>query len=88
MLRVRGDVILDELNQLYDLDLESEDAYTIGGLVMSLLGRIPISKDKVHYRGVHLEIETVERLAVQSILIHMPQQTDGAEPTAPPEPPA
>ena len=72
VLRVRGDVILDELDQLYDLDLESEDAYTIGGLVMSLLGRIPISKDKIFHRGVTLEVESVERLAVQSILLHLP----------------
>ncbi len=72
VLRVRGDVILDELNQLYDLELDSDDAYTIGGLVMSLLGRIAMPKDKLHYRGVHLEVETVERLAVQSILVHLP----------------
>jgi CBS domain containing-hemolysin-like protein len=73
VLRVRGDVILDELNQLYDLNLESEDAYTIGGLVMSLLGRIPIPKDKMTHRGVNLEVESVERLAVQSILLHLPK---------------
>ena len=52
--------------------MESEDAYTIGGLVMSLLGRIPISKDKLHHRGINLEVETVERLAVQSVLLQLP----------------
>jgi len=75
VLRVRGDVILDELNQLYDLDLESDDAYTIGGLVMSLLGRIPITNDKIIHRKVVLEVEAVEGLAVQSVLIHFPDQT-------------
>jgi CBS domain containing-hemolysin-like protein len=72
VLRVRGDVILDELDQLYDLELKSENAYTIGGLVMSLLGRIPSPKDKVIHQGVILEVESVERLAVQSVLLHMP----------------
>jgi CBS domain containing-hemolysin-like protein len=74
VLRVRGDVILDELNQLYDLNLESDDAYTIGGLVMSLLGRIPSSNDKIFHRKVVLEVESVEGLAVQSVLVHLPDQ--------------
>lgn len=74
VLRVRGDVILDELNQLYDLNLDSEDAYTVGGFVMALLGRIPLAKDKVMHEGVQFEVENVERLAVQSVLIHLPDE--------------
>lgn len=73
VLRVRGDVILDELNQLYDLNLESDKAYTIGGLVMALLDRIPTSRDKIQYQGLTLEVEAVDRLTVQSVLLHLPQ---------------
>ncbi len=36
-LRVRGDLLLDELNQHFDLSLTQEDADTVGGLVMTLL---------------------------------------------------
>ncbi|HLF89650.1 MAG TPA: hemolysin family protein [Anaerolineales bacterium] len=79
VLRVRGDVILDELDQLYDLELESGDAYTIGGLVMSLLGRIPMPKDKVIHQGIILEVESVERLAVQSVLMHRPLEPSEPE---------
>ncbi|MCB9134559.1 MAG: HlyC/CorC family transporter [Anaerolineales bacterium] len=86
VLRVRGDVILDELNQLYDLKLDSEDAYTIGGFVMALLGRIPLPKDQVMHEGVKFEVENVERLAVQSILIHLPDEPDQAEVHLPTEP--
>ncbi|GAB4581221.1 MAG: hemolysin family protein [Anaerolineales bacterium] len=85
-LRVRGDVILDELNQHHDLGLESEDAYTIGGFVMALLGRIPMPKDRVVHRGVIFEVERVERLAVQSILIHLPPSDDTSDPSAPQPP--
>ena len=87
VLRVRGDVILDELNQLYDLDLNSEDAYTIGGFVMALLGRIPLPKDKVTHKGIMYEVETVERLAVQSILIHFPEEESPSEILTPKESP-
>lgn len=72
LLRIRGDVILEEINQHYDLDLESDAAYTIGGLVMSLLGRIPAPKDFVEFQGITFEVEAVERLAVQSVLVHLP----------------
>lgn len=87
VLRVRGDVILDELNQLYDLDLNSQDAYTIGGFVMALLGRIPLPKDKVTHRGIVYEVETVERLAVQSILIRFPEEEPPTEVSTPKESP-
>ncbi len=33
---------------------------TLGGLIMSLLGRIPVPSDKVHVAGVRLEVVTME----------------------------
>jgi CBS domain containing-hemolysin-like protein len=76
VLRLRGDLILDELNQLYNLDIQSEEAYTVGGLVMLVLGRIPVPKDKIDVDGLSLEVESVERLAVQSVLLYLPEQDD------------
>ncbi len=78
-LRVRGDLLLDELNQHYNLSLESAEAYTVGGLVMQLLGRIPLAKDEVSYQGLQLEVESVERLAVQSVIIHLPETGEAPE---------
>lgn len=71
--RVRGDLLLDELAQLYDLDIQHPDADTIGGLVMTLLGRIPSLGDKVTYHGVTIEVESVEHMAVQSALLSRSQ---------------
>jgi CBS domain containing-hemolysin-like protein len=73
-IRVRGDVILDEINQHYDLDLDHPDAYTIGGLVMSLLERIPQPGDHVAYQEIDITVEAVERLAVQSVIIYFPPE--------------
>jgi CBS domain containing-hemolysin-like protein len=39
-VRVRGDLLVDELNQLCDVALEHPEADTVGGLVMALLGRV------------------------------------------------
>ena len=79
LLRVRGDLILDELDQHYEIEFEGTDAYTVGGLVMELLGRIPQPKDQVTFKGVTFEVEATEKLAVQSVIIRIPQDADDAE---------
>lgn len=73
LLRVRGDVILDELRQLYHLDWHHGGAVTIGGLVMAELGRIPKPKDVVQYQGVKIEVVNVAGLAVEDVFIFLPE---------------
>ena len=77
-LRVRGDVILDEINQLHQTQLSHEDAQTIGGLAMAELGRIPEPGDQLTVDGIGLEVEKTKRFAVESMLIHLPKE-DSAE---------
>lgn len=87
VLRVRGDLILDELDQHYEIEFEGTEAYTVGGLVMELLGRMPQPKDTVTYNRVSFEVESTDRLAVQSVIITFPRTSakkEGEEP-APPE---
>ena len=74
--RVRGDLLIDELNQLLDLEIEHPEVDTIGGLVMSELGRMAQPGDSATIAGVTLEVETVEGLAVQTVLVHLPEQPD------------
>ncbi len=69
LLRVRGDVILDELHQLYDLDLIIKEAHTVGGLVMTLLGKIPQEGDEVEFNGVKIKVGKVEKRAVISVIL-------------------
>jgi len=72
LVRMRGDVILDEIDQQLDIDLQHPDADTIGGLVMAILGRIPRAKDVVTYRGATITVEAVEHLAVARVLVKIP----------------
>lgn len=73
LLRVRGDLILDELNQHYDLALVVPEVDTVGGLVMARLGRIPQAGDEIRVGGVAFQVEAVSGLAVQTILIRLPE---------------
>lgn len=70
ILKVRGDVILDELNQLHALGIMHSDAHTIGGLAVMLLGHIPKPGEKVKYQNIVIEIDKVDKLAVTSVLLH------------------
>jgi CBS domain containing-hemolysin-like protein len=72
LVRVRGDLLVDELNQLCDLALPHPESDTVGGLVMASLGRVAEQGDSIAVDGVTLEVETVEGLTVQTVLVQLP----------------
>jgi CBS domain containing-hemolysin-like protein len=76
VLRVRGDLILDELDQHYEIEFDGTEAFTVGGLVMELLGRMPQPKDRVTFKQVTFEVEATDKLAVQSVIIRLPKDDD------------
>ncbi len=78
VLRVQGDLLLDELNQHYDLALEHPEVDTVSGLIMALLGRIPEPGDQVTYRGVTFQVESVEGRAVGSALVILPRPEESS----------
>ena len=76
-LRVQGSLLLDELNQHFDLELDHPEVYTIGGLIMSLLGRIPEAGDETTVNGVIFTVESVEGRAVESVWVLLPKLPAG-----------
>ena len=70
LIRVRGDVILDEITQHYGLNFE-EDNYSnsIGGFVMSQIGSIPEPNDTINMDDYSITVEKVENRAVSSVRI-------------------
>ncbi len=86
-LRVRGDLLLDELTQHYDLafpQAEDSDAETVGGLIMSMLGHVAQVGEIVECKGARFEVESMEGLAIRTAIVHLartdnsPQQGDSA----------
>jgi CBS domain containing-hemolysin-like protein len=75
-LRVRGDLLLDELTQHYDLDFEveeAEDSETVGGLIMSLLGHVAQPGEEAELNGVRFVVEAIDGLAISAALVHLPE---------------
>jgi putative hemolysin len=59
-LRVDGGMAIDELNELLEVDLPDSDWDTVGGFVLSTLGRVPHEGESVEYRGHRFTAERME----------------------------
>ncbi len=71
-LRVRGNLLLDELNQHYELDLVHADVDTVGGLIMAELGHLAQSGDSITYGGLRFVVESMAGMAIDTALLYLP----------------
>ncbi|MEW6279863.1 MAG: hemolysin family protein [Candidatus Eremiobacterota bacterium] len=69
LLRVRGDVVLEDLAEEFGLTLEHPEVETVGGVVMAELGRVPVVGDRAVFGGLCFEVEEVTGMAVQTVLV-------------------
>jgi CBS domain containing-hemolysin-like protein len=70
--RVDGRADVDELGELFDieLDLEDEEEYdTVGGLVYHRVGGVPSPGDTVELNGMTLTVETTDGRRVGKVLV-------------------
>ena len=68
--RVPARLALDELGELFDLEIDDDDVDTIGGLLTKAIGRVPLPGAAGDTQGVHLQAEeaTGRRRQVSTIL--------------------
>jgi CBS domain containing-hemolysin-like protein len=71
-VRVRGDMLVSNLNARLEVELPEDGSHTIGGLVMDYLGRIPEVGDEVEVAGVRLRVQAVEHHAASEVSITLP----------------
>jgi putative hemolysin len=83
--RVDGRADVDEILELFDLDLELEDAEeydTVGGLVYHRIGGVPSPGDSVDVDGLRLTVETTDGRRVGKVLVTRQLKRDElAQPT-------
>lgn len=73
-LLVRGDLLLDEITQHYDVDFEEAEAETVGGLIMEQLGHVAKPGEEVSYNEVTFRVESIDGLAVGTALVTLPEE--------------
>ena len=74
---------LDDLNELFGLDVDSEDFDTVGGLVFSLLGRLAAPGDSAESEqyGLKLRVLSVLGRRIKRVRVERVPTADDAEPT-------
>ena len=68
--RVPARLALDELGELFDLEIDDDDVDTVGGLLTKAIGRVPLPGAAGDIQGVHLQAEEAagRRRQVSTIL--------------------
>ena len=73
--RVAARLPVDELGELFDLDLEDDDVDSVGGLLAKALGRLPLAGSVASYSGLILTAERTEgrRKRLSTVLVERDQ---------------
>jgi CBS domain containing-hemolysin-like protein len=78
-LRVPGTMRLDELGQLFDLELAHDDVDSVSGLILTLLGRPPRVDDRVEYGRLQLQVVATQGRGVDEAAVTLHESAAGAE---------
>ncbi len=66
-----GDLAIHEWVDAFKIDLSGQRISTIGGFVISLLGRIPAVGDSVSYRNLHFTVEAMRRQRISKLRLQL-----------------
>ena len=88
MLRVPARLGVDELGELFGLDLDDDDVDTVGGLLAKTLGKVPLPGSVADVHGLRIEADRVEgrRKQLATVLVSHAAAPSVAPPAAPHEP--
>ena len=74
---VEGSVMLDDLGEEVDIEIEREEVYTVGGLVMDQLDRLPKRGDKVTIdEGLEFEVLEIRDMVPALCRVHLLKKED------------
>lgn len=76
---IRGDAPISLLNDRFDIELPTDKAYTIGGLLPNLMEKIPRQGEEITVASVRLVAQSVEERAVEEVKLILPKKSDVTE---------
>jgi CBS domain containing-hemolysin-like protein len=79
--RVSARLPVDELGEIFDIELEDDDVDSVGGLLTKALGRLPSEGSTANYSGLILTAERTEgrRKRVSTVLVERDQALTDAQ---------
>jgi len=82
-LRVAGATPIDEVNEALGVELPSDEWDTVGGLVLTLLGHVPVAGEVVTFEGLEFAVERVQRRRIVCVLIRSGAPSPAGDGVAP-----
>ncbi|MFL6101615.1 MAG: hemolysin family protein, partial [Actinomycetales bacterium] len=81
-VRVPAVMHLDDLGELFDVELEDDDVDTVGGLLAKALGRVPIPGASAQVHGLELTADgrAGRRNRIASVVVRQVPDADAADP--------
>jgi putative hemolysin len=77
-IHLAGGVSIDEVNELFGLGFSTDEAVTMGGLVINALGRTASVGDEVEINRFRLRVDKVDRFRISKLSLFFPAPS-GAE---------
>jgi putative hemolysin len=75
---------IDDLNELLDTDISSDDSDTLGGYIFLTLGRVPIVGETVDTGDLQMTIRSIDGRRIRKVLVKLkPKLEDNPNPEAP-----
>jgi CBS domain containing-hemolysin-like protein len=71
-IQVAGSVSIDEINELFGFGFPTNEAVTMAGLVLQVLGRIASVGDEVEMNQVRMRVENVDRFRIMTLSLFPP----------------
>ena len=73
---VEGSVKLSDLNEILDINLESEDYDSVGGIIIGSLDRLPKAGEEVDEDGIRFVAEAVDKNRITWVRLYLPPEEE------------
>lgn len=71
-VQLAGGVSIDEVNELFRLGFPTTESVTMGGLVITALGRTAVVGDEVEINGSRLRVDKMDRFRISKLSLFFP----------------
>lgn len=71
---IQGDMLLQQVNRLFPFDLPENEFDTIGGMVLNIIGHVPIVSDEIRIGDHQFRVEKMSGRGVAMISFEAPDQ--------------
>ena len=72
-------MLLEDINDLLNTDLSTDDADTDGGLVFARVGRVPKEGDSLKENDITLSVDELHERRVHKVRLELPVRVEASE---------